>query len=569
MKRTIRTSRRAEVTGRGRTGSPGLALPRAVTIAALACLALPFGAVPSLAHPVSVDGVGVDWTGALPPLDNMGRIARDAQRRGEFVWRDATADTRAEMGPDPGLDLTEIRVTGDPQGFYVLARLAGSAVGSGAGAPLLQVAVDVTPGAGGAGQFALGDATHVAAGAAWEYLLVTRFASGAPARLLDPSLNDVPAAVAAALGPDAIEAFVPWTALGLVAPPLRPLRLSVALFRSDAADAADAVAGADPSRMADAVTDGGIPGSAFGTSAEAADATLDHDFEVHFGRDGEPITPLVISEIADAIGNRDEWIELYNASRVPLSLANWKVGDARTPGATGGMAMLPALTLEPGEVVLLAEEAARFIARFGFAPDAECESTDPSVEDLAAFTPWSATPELNLFGLADQVVLVDPSNTVVDVVTWGFASWPGVTAAGISFGSATLARTSPADDTDQGGTDFDASASATPGAPASVLDAGPAPGVPNGFAASIGPNPFRDRATVSLALPANTHVGVHVLDATGRRVRTLHRAGWGPGVLRLDWDGTADDGRALPSGVYFVSIEAGDSRTTLRTLRLR
>jgi hypothetical protein len=321
--------------------------------------------------------------------------------------------------------------------------------------------------------------------------------------------------------------------------------------------------------MADAGADGDAPGSAFGTSAEAADATLDHAFDVHFGRDGEPITPLVISEIADARDQGEQWIELYNASRVTLSLAGWKLGDSATPGASGGMGVLPDFTLTPGEVAIVAEDGSQFRSRFGFAPDAECESRDAAVPDLEPFAAWAPTAEMNLRNSGDQVVLLDASNTVVDVVTWGSASWPGVSAAPSSNGQSSLARTSPADDTDDGTTDFSGQAAPTPGAPPQVLDAGPGAGLPAGFAATIGPNPFLDRATVSLALPTSMPVSLQVLDASGRCVRTLYRAGWGPGVLRLDWDGTTDDGRALPSGLFFVSIEAGGSRTVLRALHVR
>jgi hypothetical protein len=55
----------------------------------------------------------------------------------------------------------------------------------------------------------------------------------------------------------------------------------------------------------------------------------------------------------------------------------------------------------------------------------------------------------------------------------------------------------------------------------------------------------------------------------GKPVCTLVDAWREPGVYSEIWDGRADDGRALPSGVYFYRLEAGDFVATRKMVLLR
>jgi hypothetical protein len=67
------------------------------------------------------------------------------------------------------------------------------------------------------------------------------------------------------------------------------------------------------------------------------------------------------------------------------------------------------------------------------------------------------------------------------------------------------------------------------------------------------PNPFNPRTTLRFAMPAAGRANVTVHDARGRRVRTL-TAQLPAGPARVRWDGTAGDGRVLPSGTYLVRV---------------
>ena len=72
------------------------------------------------------------------------------------------------------------------------------------------------------------------------------------------------------------------------------------------------------------------------------------------------------------------------------------------------------------------------------------------------------------------------------------------------------------------------------------------------------PNPFNPMCTIRYDIPTAGSVSLRVFDVSGSTVRTLVNAWREPGIYSELWDGKADDGSALPSGVYFYSLKAGD-----------
>jgi FlgD Ig-like domain len=84
------------------------------------------------------------------------------------------------------------------------------------------------------------------------------------------------------------------------------------------------------------------------------------------------------------------------------------------------------------------------------------------------------------------------------------------------------------------------------------------------------PNPSRgEGTTLAFSLPVDARVTLAIFDEQGRRVRALVDGPSPAGRHQPHWDGTDDSGRLLPSGIYFVRLEAmGRSiRTRLALIR--
>lgn len=62
------------------------------------------------------------------------------------------------------------------------------------------------------------------------------------------------------------------------------------------------------------------------------------------------------------------------------------------------------------------------------------------------------------------------------------------------------------------------------------------------------------KSRISFDLRVEGHVRLSVYDAAGRMVRTLMDEYAGAGTHSVTWDRTADDGRQVPPGVYFVKL---------------
>ncbi len=90
---------------------------------------------------------------------------------------------------------------------------------------------------------------------------------------------------------------------------------------------------------------------------------------------------------------------------------------------------------------------------------------------------------------------------------------------------------------------------------------------------SVAPNPMRGETTIRYALSSPATVAVTIVDATGRRVRTLRRGAEAAGSRALVWNGRDDADRVLPNGVYFVQLELpaahGAQHVRAKTVLLR
>jgi uncharacterized repeat protein (TIGR01451 family) len=116
-----------------------------------------------------------------------------------------------------------------------------------------------------------------------------------------------------------------------------------------------------------------------------------------------------------ALRGDDEAMALINVERHAVSLAGWGIGDDES----GADAQISELTIEPGGVVWLADDADAFYASFGFAPDAAISGLSHTVPALSGHWP-------GFTNLGEQGVLYDAGGWIVDVVVYGSGTWEGV-----------------------------------------------------------------------------------------------------------------------------------------------
>lgn len=89
------------------------------------------------------------------------------------------------------------------------------------------------------------------------------------------------------------------------------------------------------------------------------------------------------------------------------------------------------------------------------------------------------------------------------------------------------------------------------------------------FAFSFRPSPVREDCAIAFALPVSGRVSLVVYDALGRRVRVFLDGKLEAGAQRVRWDGRDGAGRPLPSGVYFLRLEAGKTALTKKMVLIR
>lgn len=86
------------------------------------------------------------------------------------------------------------------------------------------------------------------------------------------------------------------------------------------------------------------------------------------------------------------------------------------------------------------------------------------------------------------------------------------------------------------------------------------------------PNPFNPQTVIPFSLPesqAPVRVSLKVYDLRNQLVRTLVDGNRDAGVYTVFWDGTDEQGRNLPSGVYFYRLQAGEHSLTRKMVLLR
>jgi hypothetical protein len=95
-------------------------------------------------------------------------------------------------------------------------------------------------------------------------------------------------------------------------------------------------------------------------------------------------------------------------------------------------------------------------------------------------------------------------------------------------------------------------------------------GTPTTFALEQNyPNPFNPTTSINYSVSERSFVSVRIFNLVGQEVRTLVSRVQEAGVHHAEWDGTASDGKALPSGVYLYQMTAGGFRDMKKMVLLK
>ncbi|MFQ6116444.1 MAG: FlgD immunoglobulin-like domain containing protein [bacterium] len=83
------------------------------------------------------------------------------------------------------------------------------------------------------------------------------------------------------------------------------------------------------------------------------------------------------------------------------------------------------------------------------------------------------------------------------------------------------------------------------------------------------PNPFNPETQIRFDLPEAAQVDLRIYNALGQLVRTLVDRSYSAGTFTVFWDSRDDEGKPLPSGIYFYKIKAGNFQAQRKLLLLK
>lgn len=83
------------------------------------------------------------------------------------------------------------------------------------------------------------------------------------------------------------------------------------------------------------------------------------------------------------------------------------------------------------------------------------------------------------------------------------------------------------------------------------------------------PNPFNPTTTIKYQIPASQFVELSITNLLGKQVKQLYLGTAEQGTYQLRWDGKDNNGRSLPSGIYFVTLKTNTIVTQQKLLLIR
>ena len=229
--------------------------------------------------------------------------------------------------------------------------------------------------------------------------------------------------------------------------------------------------------------------------------------------------------------DEDEFIELYNAGPVPISLGGWRLGDA---GSLSNYFRFPRdAVIEPDSYVVL------------FGGGNPAEFTVPVYAD-------DGTIGDGLTDSGETIHLIDDHGN--EAAFLSHSTWPD---------GQSIVSTPP----DDGAFVPHQIASPTeapfsPGRATETLSksASKIPAMVSATSLQVWPNPFNIATHLSFQLHQPTSVHVAIYSVQGQLVHTLVDASFHAGIHQMQWDGRDERGHAAATGAYFVHFRIGHGR---------
>jgi flagellar hook assembly protein FlgD len=83
------------------------------------------------------------------------------------------------------------------------------------------------------------------------------------------------------------------------------------------------------------------------------------------------------------------------------------------------------------------------------------------------------------------------------------------------------------------------------------------------------PNPFNPTTRITYSIPSAEMVQLTVFNSLGQKINTLISENMPAGDHQVTWNGRDDQGNAVPAGVYFYQMKAGDYQQTRKMLLVK
>ncbi len=87
---------------------------------------------------------------------------------------------------------------------------------------------------------------------------------------------------------------------------------------------------------------------------------------------------------------------------------------------------------------------------------------------------------------------------------------------------------------------------------------------------SVSPNPFNPSTTISLNIPADAgFLALEIFDIRGTRICGLWQGEHDSGLMEVRWDGRNNQGKYVPSGIYFARLDGGKFQAVGKMMLLK